>query len=211
MSRPDEDQEQRTSDPLPVERIAEALREPVPVRAPWRAALLDGIARLPTPTMSDGRGVRRWRLRPITAIAAGLACALAGAGVATLIMGHGRRVVSPDALTSLTSTMPLPGELARENETTQPGRQLVRFVLVAPYAARVSLVGDFNGWNPSKMPMRRSTDGRAWLLDVPLPPGRHVYAFVVDGDVTADPAAPRAGDDDFGVPNSVVLVSGAKS
>jgi hypothetical protein len=34
-----------------------------------------------------------------------------------------------------------------------------------------------------------------------------VYAFVVDGDVTADPAAPRAADDDFGSTNSVVLVS----
>jgi hypothetical protein len=33
-----------------------------------------------------------------------------------------------------------------------------------------------------------------------------VYAFVVDGDVTADPDAPRAADDDFGSPNSVVLV-----
>jgi hypothetical protein len=59
--------------------------------------------------------------------------------------------------------------------------------------------------------MRRATDGRAWLLDVPLVPGRHVYSFVVDGDLTADPAAPRAGDDDFGVPSSVVLVTRAKT
>jgi hypothetical protein len=59
--------------------------------------------------------------------------------------------------------------------------------------------------------MRRSADGRAWLLDVPLPPGRHVYAFVVDGDLAPDPSAPRAGDEDFGVPSSVVLVSGAKT
>jgi hypothetical protein len=56
------------------------------------------------------------------------------------------------------------------------------------------------------MPMRRSPDGRAWLIDVPLAPGRHVYSFMVDGDVTPDPAAPRAGEDDFGVPSSVVLV-----
>jgi len=91
------------------------------------------------------------------------------------------------------------------------GRSTVRFVFVAPYASNVALVGDFNGWNPSKMPMRRSADGRAWLIDVPLAPGRHVYSFVVDGDLAADPAAPRAGDDDFGVPSSVVLVSGAKT
>jgi 1,4-alpha-glucan branching enzyme len=89
----------------------------------------------------------------------------------------------------------------------------VRFVFVAPYASRVALVGDFNKWNPNVMPMRRSADGRAWMIDVPLAPGRHVYSFVVDGDLAPDPAAPRAGDDDFGVPSSVVLVnaSGAKT
>src|SRR5206468_3375197 len=76
------------------------------------------------------------------------------------------------------------------------GRATVRFVYVAPYASRVALVGDFNAWNPAAMPMRRSADGRAWMIDVPLMRGRHVYAFVVDGDLAPDPAAPRAGDDD---------------
>jgi len=95
--------------------------------------------------------------------------------------------------------MPLPGEPAAQST--------VRFVFVAPYASRVALVGDFNKWNPSATPMRRSADGRAWLVDLPLAPGRHVYSFVVDGDLAPDPAAPRAGDDDFGIPSSVVLVA----
>lgn len=82
----------------------------------------------------------------------------------------------------------------------------MRFALVAPGASRVSLVGDFNQWDASATPMRQLGDGRLWLVEVPLPPGRHVYAFVVDGDVTPDPAAPRAGEEDFGVPSSVVLV-----
>jgi len=42
------------------------------------------------------------------------------------------------------------------------------------------------------MPMRPLGDGRTWVLDVPLPPGRHTYAYLVDGDLTIDPAAPRA-------------------
>jgi hypothetical protein len=54
--------------------------------------------------------------------------------------------------------------------------------------------------------MRAAGDGRTWEVQLPLAPGRHVYAFVVDGEVVADPAAPRAADEDFGVPNSVVLV-----
>lgn len=203
MSRLDGEHEQHASEAAPLERIAEVLREPVPVRSEWRAGIFREIELIPAPSARHPTGGHWWRLRPVTAIAAGLACALVGAGVTTLVFGNGRRVVSPDALTSLTATMPLPGELV--------GRSMVRFVFVAPYASRVSLVGDFNGWNPSTLPMRRSADGRAWLLDVPLAPGRHVYSFVVDGDLTADPAAPRAGDDDFGVPSSVVLVTGAKT
>lgn len=201
MSRRERGHEQRAPSERSAERVAHVLREPVPIRADWRTRVLREIELLPPPSIGDLGVGRRWHFRPITAIAAALACALVGAGAATIVLGHGRPVVSQDALTSLTATMPLPGEME--------GRSLVRFVFVAPYASRVSLVGDFNAWNPSTMPMRRSADGRAWLLDVPLAPGRHVYSFVVDGNVTADPAAPRAGDDDFGVPSSVVLVTGA--
>ncbi len=44
---------------------------------------------------------------------------------------------------------------------------------------------------------------------MPLAPGRYQYAFVVDGRrFVADPAAPRAVDDDFGQPSSVVTVGG---
>lgn len=211
MSRPDKDQEQRISDPLSVERIADLLRDEVPIRAAWRGQLLRGVAQLPTPAVVIESTERRWRLRPITAIAAALVCVLVGAGAAAAILGIGRRVLAPNAdLTTMTATMPLPGDPAAANVAMHRDRQQVRFVLVAPYAMRVSLVGDFNGWNASTMPMRRSADGQAWLLEVPLPPGRHVYAFVVDGDVTADPAAPRAGDD-FGVPSSVILVTGQRT
>jgi len=187
-----------------IERMVTELRTPVPVRTEWRAGLLRGIAMLPPagPVPSSSRVVRRWPLRPLTALAAGLACALVGAGVTALLLGRPLRRGANDQLANLTATMPLPGERAAE------GRSTVRFVFVAPYASRVALVGDFNGWNPAAMPMRRSADGRAWLLDVPLAPGRHVYSFIVDGDLAPDPAAPRAGDDDFGVPSSVVLVSG---
>jgi hypothetical protein len=186
-----------------MERVAAELRTPVPVRAEWRAGLLRGVAMLPPPgpVVDSSRSVRHWRFRPVAAIAAGLACALVGAGVTALVLQRPLRRGTSDPLTSLTSTMPLPGESVAE------GRSTVRFVFVAPYASRVALVGDFNAWNPAAMPMRRSTDGRAWLLDVPLAPGRHVYSFIVDGDLAPDPAAPRAGDDDFGVPSSVVLVS----
>jgi hypothetical protein len=190
-----------TEEPLP--RVVATLREPVVVRTEWRAGLLRGIAMLPQPYGAPSALGRRWTLRPSTAIAAGIACALVGATLSALLFARPQRATTGDVLTNLTATMPLPGETS--------GQSTVRFVLVAPYASRVSLVGDFNGWKAGAMPMRRSADGRAWLLDVSLAPGRHVYSFVVDGDLAPDPAAPRSGDDDFGVPSSVVLVSGPKA
>jgi 1,4-alpha-glucan branching enzyme len=69
----------------------------------------------------------------------------------------------------------------------------------------VALVGSFNEWNPISTPLTRDASGK-WVVAVQLTPRRHVYAFVVDGDVTADPEAPRAADADFGSSNSVVLV-----
>jgi hypothetical protein len=83
----------------------------------------------------------------------------------------------------------------------------VEFVFVAPAARNVSLVGDFNGWDATATPMRR-TDGRAtWSVSVPLAAGRHVYAFVVDGnDWVTDPQAPLSPEQWFGQRNSVVVV-----
>jgi len=83
----------------------------------------------------------------------------------------------------------------------------VRFSIHAPDAARVSLVGDFDRWDPGALPMRRAGDGETWTLDVHLPPGRHVFAYAVDGNLKTDPTAPRAVEDDFGVPSSVVVVA----
>jgi 1,4-alpha-glucan branching enzyme len=86
------------------------------------------------------------------------------------------------------------------------GPQVVQFVLVQPGASRVALVGDFNGWDVDASPMRRDAGG-AWSIALPLLPGRHVYAFVVDGRRwVADPVAPLAPEEDFGFHNSVVVV-----
>jgi hypothetical protein len=82
-----------------------------------------------------------------------------------------------------------------------------QFVLVAPQAASVSLVGDFNDWDPARSPMQ--TAQGVWATTVPLAPGRYRYAFLVNGvEWRADPGAPRARDDEFGTPSSVITVGG---
>jgi 1,4-alpha-glucan branching enzyme len=84
---------------------------------------------------------------------------------------------------------------------------VIQFVFVAPTAASVSLVGDFNGWDRRQTPLTPVASGGMWTVALPLPPGRHRYAFIVDGTRwVLDPSAPRAVEDDFGSPNSVVTV-----
>jgi hypothetical protein len=51
-----------------------------------------------------------------------------------------------------------------------------------------------------------------WTVEVPLAPGRHRYAFVVDDETwLPDPTAPRAPGADFGAPSSVVTVAERRS
>jgi len=85
---------------------------------------------------------------------------------------------------------------------------LLQFVFVAPQAASVSLVGDFNDWDPKRSPMQ--TAQGVWATAMRLAPGRYRYAFLVNGtEWRADPGAPPARDDEFGAPSSVVTVGGS--
>jgi hypothetical protein len=86
----------------------------------------------------------------------------------------------------------------------------VPFVLTAANAVRISIVGDFNDWDPAATPLQR-VDGQGWWVVVNLRPGRYRYSFVVDGTRwIADPSAPRAADNDFGTENSVVTIPGGR-
>ena len=51
----------------------------------------------------------------------------------------------------------------------------ISFAVWAPSARGVSLVGDFNGWNPAAHRMKRMADG-GWLVMVELKHGHHRYA-----------------------------------
>ena len=83
--------------------------------------------------------------------------------------------------------------------TTASG-DAVRFDLMLPNAVQeVALVGDFNGWDEHATPMVRRRDDGAWSAKVPLSPGRHVYAFVIDGRRwLVDPLAPQVPDGGYG-------------
>ena len=86
---------------------------------------------------------------------------------------------------------------------------LVRFAISAPDARRVALVGDFNGWTKSGTELTASEVAGVWTITLPLPPGRHQYAFLIDGERwVIDPTATVV-HDEFGTETSVVTVSRA--
>ena len=95
-------------------------------------------------------------------------------------------------------------------ETPPPSRAsgpALQVALVAPGARRVSVVGDFNAWDPEASPLVRGADG-SWRARIAVPPGRYEYAFVVDDNRwVTDPVALRAPDLGLGQPNSVALVA----
>jgi 1,4-alpha-glucan branching enzyme len=82
----------------------------------------------------------------------------------------------------------------------------VNFICHATKAAAVSVVGDFNDWNPAAHPMKHMPD-RSWLLTVNLKHGHHRYAFLVDGVLSLDPHAQGITRNDKGERVSLVPVS----
>lgn len=83
----------------------------------------------------------------------------------------------------------------------------VQFVVDAPAAETVHLVGDFTEWQPTVELEDADGDG-VWSGRVPLLPGVHEYMFVIDGaDWVTDPNATSYQDDGFGQQNAIVAVS----
>ena len=98
------------------------------------------------------------------------------------------------------------GAPVTEVVTTAPQQVLTQFLLSAPNAARVAVAGDFSGWQPVHA-MTRSESG-VWTVVVPLDPGVHDYAFVVDGERwVPDPTAPAVKDGFGGVNSRLAVLS----
>jgi hypothetical protein len=146
----------------------------------------------------------RWLVeaRPVRVSPLGGLAAAAGLAGLILLSSHALEGPAPVAQTGS-----VPEVAGAPVASIAPATQSVQFVLAAPGASQVSLVGDFNDWDDSATPLRPTADGAVWSVTVPLAPGRHEYAFVVDGTQwMPDPTAPPSAGADFGKPNSVVTV-----
>ncbi|CAN5899964.1 hypothetical protein BH11GEM1_BH11GEM1_27450 [soil metagenome] len=87
------------------------------------------------------------------------------------------------------------------------GPEPVKFVLVAPNARTVAVVGDFNNWGLGDSALVATSNQGVWSVTASVPAGVHRYAFVINGKQwMADPTAPRSSGDDFGMPSSALVV-----
>jgi hypothetical protein len=159
---------------------------------------------------ADGRFARRFVVSLPAAIGYALAATLAG----FLIRGAIPRQPGTVAV-ARTSEAPSGESLGIASHVSAVARtraaqevpRKIQFVLDAKRASRVAVVGDFNGWDGNATPLERDSASGVWSALVDVRPGRHLYAFLVDGKTLAlDPNAPRAKDSDYGTEQSVVIV-----
>jgi hypothetical protein len=182
-----------------IERIASALRAHERLDASFEDRLMEKVrteGRVLYPVHSSPaswwRTERIFRLSPIAglALAAGISAVIALSGIAV-----GTRIASHSSSASRTA-------LSSVRDTVQ----LVRFVFVDSSASSVELVGDFNAWTKGTTQLNRSGAPGVWAVSVALTPGRHEYAFIINGSRwIADPLAVRRSDD-FGTESSVIRV-----
>lgn len=147
----------------------------------------------------------RWR------VAAVVLLSTAAAGVAGFMLrGASSRAQGSSAAVATAAAVPLEanGQMTAVSASDLESMAVpTQFVLESRGAHRVALVGDFNGWNPSQTPMARHDGSGLWAITIPVAPGRHLYAFMIDDSLfTLDPRKPAAKDRDIGATASVIIV-----
>jgi hypothetical protein len=164
------------------------------------------------PSLSPGV----WRVAAALLVAAGVGGALwsarrgapASVGAPVAVAANAPAADVPASVLSANAVYDDPqGDVFQAAAAADPDAPLpTAFLLRRPAAARVHLVGDFNGWDSKATPLARGADG-TWTATLPLAPGRHAYAFVVDDSAwVTDPRVPATRDVDYGRDHSVVVV-----
>ena len=188
-----------SDDDVRMSQIARVLRAPVRLSASFDARVMAAVRRLP-----GHERLKLWaRLTtPRTVTVMPLTWGLLAASVALFaVLGAMHFAVDVDRAAKPIASALFPAQ-------TKPAPQRVQFVLVAPDAKKVAVVGDFNGWDAQHAGYQaQHRGGGVWSVTAPVPVGHHRYSFVVDDSVwVADPTAPRVVDNDYGVPNSAIVV-----
>jgi 1,4-alpha-glucan branching enzyme len=85
-------------------------------------------------------------------------------------------------------------------------RRRIIFLLEAPQAKEVVLMGDFNNWGDNIHHMNKDSNG-VWSKIVLIPSGRYEYKFLVDGEWWHDPNNKEVCYNKHGTLNSIITVN----
>ncbi len=187
-----------------IQRVIAQLRQPVRMDEEFDRNVMNVVRSLPRHRYGPWARVLRPRtitVRPVlSSIAATLIFAVA------LSAGHAIGTARASRPASQRNDVSADRSASGRFTTRRP----VQFVLVAPTARKVQVVGDFNDWDASHEEYRAEhRGGGVWAVTAAVPEGHHRYSFVVDDSLwVADPTAPRAMDDNYGMPNSALVVGG---
>lgn len=89
-------------------------------------------------------------------------------------------------------------------EATQSLAKDIMFVIDAPNARDIYLVGDFNHWKIDENSRLSKTRDDKWEKKLDLPPGRYKYKFIVDGEWVLDNKNSERVQNDFGTFDSLL-------
>ena len=88
----------------------------------------------------------------------------------------------------------------------KPGLEARRFVIYAPQARQVEIIGSFSDFKPVRM----RAAGGYWVASLKLAPGEYRYSFRVDGSRSLpDPTVASRETDDFGGANTILNLGGS--
>ena len=85
-------------------------------------------------------------------------------------------------------------------------KKKVIFQVRAKPGSEVFVAGSFNNWNASQNPMRDNPHSGVFKVALTLPPGRHEYKFVIDGEWCVDPDCAESVSNGHGSLNSVISI-----
>lgn len=89
------------------------------------------------------------------------------------------------------------------------GLKQVPFTVHAPGAHQVIVTGDFTGWTPEGLSLRKSAAGD-WKTILALLPGEYQYRLIIDGQWCDDPQATHQIPNAYGSQNCVLRVPSEK-
>ena len=191
-----------------IERVAQALSPLPPKNARATANILAAVR------ANRARAPRRWTLvfdwlrQPTFSVSSAGLLAAAALVIGFVTRGALSTLDQPES--ALEAGRPVAVSLPAISASNTQG--VVRAVPVeitfdAANAKSVSIVGDFNNWDAAVAPLTRFGSYGPWTVTVKVMPGRHLYAFMVDGRLVVDPRAPHTRDLDFGGDASVLMVN----